>query len=61
MNKLKVRSRKPLARRCGGWGAAEYLVVLVVLLLGLWEGAPALLNLIREHYREFSWALMVPF
>lgn len=60
MSKLRVRAGRPLERRCGGWGTAEYLVVLVVLML-IWEGAPSLLNLIREHYREFSWALMLPF
>jgi hypothetical protein len=56
----QVRSGRPLARRCGGWGTAEYLVVLAGLM-GIWRGAQVALTLIREHHQEFSWALMVPF
>jgi hypothetical protein len=46
--------------RCGGWGAAEYLIVLAALMV-TWRGAQLVLNLIREHHREFSWTLMLPF
>ncbi|MBB6093029.1 hypothetical protein HNQ60_001907 [Povalibacter uvarum] len=43
-----------------GWGAAEYLAVLLGLM-AVWQGAPAVLRLIQEYHTEFSWALMVPF
>lgn len=43
-----------------GWAAAEYLAVLLGLM-AVWQGAPAVLRLIREYHSEFSWALMVPF
>jgi hypothetical protein len=52
--------RATFARRCGGWGAAEYLVVLAGLMV-IWRGAQLVLRLIREHHTEFSWALMLPF
>lgn len=53
-------------RRCGnirkqhGWGASEYLAVLVGLMT-LWRGAQAVLILAQRHHDEFSWALMIPF
>lgn len=43
-----------------GWGATEYLSVLVGLMV-VWRGAQAALAFIREHHDEFSWALMIPF
>jgi hypothetical protein len=43
-----------------GWAASEYLAVLMGLAV-VWQGAQALLALLREHHREFSWALMIPF
>lgn len=47
-------------RRQRGWGATEYLAVLLGLLAA-WRGAQAVLALVREHHDEFSWALMIPF
>jgi hypothetical protein len=44
----------------GGWGASEYLAILLGLL-AVWTGADAVLAFVREHHDEFSWALMVPF
>jgi hypothetical protein len=46
--------------RQGGWGVTEYLAVLLGLIV-VWRGAPAVLALVQEHYDEFSWALMIPF
>jgi hypothetical protein len=43
-----------------GWGTSEYLAVLMGLMV-VWEGAQAVLALVREHHNEFSWALMIPF
>jgi hypothetical protein len=57
---MKAKTGRLLARRCGGWGSAEYIVVLAGLMV-TWRGAQVVLALIREHHREFSWALMLPF
>ena len=43
-----------------GWGAAEYLAILLGLL-GVWRGAQAVLMMVREYHDEFSWVLMIPF
>lgn len=43
-----------------GWGTAEYLAILVGLMV-VWRGAQVVLELLREHHDEFSWALMIPF
>ncbi|HEY5760807.1 MAG TPA: hypothetical protein VIU34_33500 [Steroidobacter sp.] len=43
-----------------GWGTAEYLAILAGLMV-VWRGARVALELLREHYDEFSWALMIPF
>jgi hypothetical protein len=43
-----------------GWGATEYLAVLLGLM-GVWRGAQAVLTLTQEHHREFSWALAIPY
>ena len=43
-----------------GWGTAEYLAILVGLMV-VWRGAQLALELLREHHDEFSWALMIPF
>ena len=43
-----------------GWGTAEYLATLVGLMV-VWRGVQAVLELLREHHDEFSWALMIPF
>jgi hypothetical protein len=48
------------ARRQRGWGMTEYLAVLLGLI-AIWNGAPAVMRLIQQHYAEFSWALMIPF
>jgi hypothetical protein len=47
-------------RRQRGWGATEYLAVLLGLM-AVWRGAPAVLQLVQQHHDEFSWALMIPF
>lgn len=57
---MRTKTGRRLARRCGGWGTTEYLVVLAVFVAML-EGSDEILELIREHHQEFSWALMVPF
>ncbi len=49
-----------LPRRQRGWGATEYLAVLLGLT-AVWRGAPAVLQLAQQHHDEFSWALMIPF
>lgn len=43
-----------------GWSSAEYLAVLVGLMV-LWRGARVVLQLLVEHHDEFSWTLMIPF
>jgi hypothetical protein len=43
-----------------GWGASEYLSVLVGLMV-VWRGAEAVLALIQEHHDKFTWALMIPY
>lgn len=42
-----------------GWGASEYLSVLVGLMV-VWRGAEAVLAMIQEHHDKFTWALMIP-
>ncbi|MET0534240.1 MAG: hypothetical protein ABW171_08450 [Steroidobacter sp.] len=58
---MKARSGRAFARRCGGWGTAEYVIVMFFGTIGIWRGAQLALTLIREHHREFSWALILPF
>ena len=48
------------AHRQRGWGAAEYLAILLGLL-GVWRGTQAVLMMVREYHDEFSWVLMIPF
>lgn len=48
------------ARACRGSAINEYLAVLLGLIV-VWQGARVVLNLLREHHDEFSWALMIPF
>lgn len=43
-----------------GWGASEYLSVLLGLMV-VWWGAQQVLALVQEHHDEFIWALMVPY
>jgi len=43
-----------------GWGATEYLAVLLGLM-GVWRGAQGVLALVQEHQREFSWVLSMPY
>jgi hypothetical protein len=43
-----------------GWGASEYLSVLLGLMV-VWWGAQRVLTLVQEHHDEFTWALMMPF
>ena len=53
-----ARMRSPICQQ--GWGTSEYLSVLLGLIV-VWQGAQAVLTLLREHHDEFSWALMIPF
>lgn len=57
-----MTGRRPTTsgKRARGWGATEYLAVLLGLL-AVWRGGQVLLTLIREHHDEFAWALTVPF
>lgn len=48
-----------LGRHQRGWGATEYLAVLLGLMV-VWNLSQATLALMREHHDEFSWALMIP-
>jgi len=48
------------ASRQRGWGASEYLSVLLGLMV-VWWGAQRMLTLVQEHHDEFTWALMIPF
>jgi hypothetical protein len=43
-----------------GWGASEYLAVLIGLMV-VWWGAEQVLSFVQEHHDEFLWALMIPF
>jgi hypothetical protein len=43
-----------------GWSSAEYIAILVGLMV-VWRGSRAVLELLAEHHDEFSWALMIPF
>ena len=52
--RLQRRSRQH------GWGASEYLSVLVGLMV-VWWGAQQVLARVQEHHDEFTWALMLPF
>ncbi|HEU4654722.1 MAG TPA: hypothetical protein VFS47_12095 [Steroidobacteraceae bacterium] len=49
-----------MKKRQRGWGAAEYLAVLLGLM-GVWRGAQGVLTLVQEHHREFSWVLSLPY
>lgn len=49
-----------LQSRQRGWGASEYLSVLLGLAV-VWRGAQAVLALIQEHHDRFTWALMIPY
>jgi len=57
--------RRPALYPCGkklqrGWGASEYLAVLLGLMT-VWRGAQVVLSLAQQHHGRFSWALMIPF
>jgi hypothetical protein len=43
-----------------GWGASEYLSVLMGLMV-VWWGAEGVLAMIQEHHDKFTWALMIPY
>jgi hypothetical protein len=60
MEKAMKRETSVSARRQRGWGAAEYLAILLGLV-GVWRGAQAVLTMVREYHDEFSWVLMIPF
>lgn len=51
---MKFRGRQ------AGWGATEYIAVLLGLIV-VWNISGAVLTFIREHHDEFAWALMMPF
>lgn len=59
MTRAQRRRARANFRQCG-WATSEYLAVLMGLMV-VWEGAQAVLALVREHHAEFSWALMIPF
>jgi hypothetical protein len=52
-------NRRTRARQ-RGWGASEYLSVLVGLMI-VWRGAQTVLALVQEHHDRFIWALMMPY
>jgi hypothetical protein len=54
-----MRASPGRVRQCG-FGAAEYLAILLGLIV-VWRGAQTVLRLIQEYHDEFSWALMIPF
>ena len=56
---MTARLAAPPERQLG-WGVTEYLAVLLGLM-AVWQGAPAVLRWMQEYYAEFSWSLMVPF
>jgi len=59
--KQRTRLRRPLrAGRQRGWGASEYLAVLMGLMV-VWRAAEGVLAMIQEHHDEFTWALMIPY
>jgi hypothetical protein len=47
-------------RRQRGWGASEYLAVLLGLM-AVWRGAQLVLTVVQQHQDRFSWTLMIPF
>jgi hypothetical protein len=55
----RLRGRAARSRQ-RGWGASEYLSVLLGLMV-VWWGAQRVLRLVQEHHDEFMWALMLPF
>jgi hypothetical protein len=55
-----MQGKEARRRRQYGWGASEYLAVLLGLMV-VWRGAEAVLELIREHHDRFAWALMIPY
>lgn len=56
----RTRTQVSNVGRQRGWGASEYLAILVGLMT-VWQGTQALLALVKQHHDEFSWALMMPF
>ena len=52
------RSCGPMRQR--GWGASEYLAVLMGLMV-VWRGAEAVVAMIQQHHDRFTWALMIPY
>jgi hypothetical protein len=62
MSRLRLQlARKSylIVGRESGWGASEYLSVLLGLMV-VWWGAQQVLAFIQEHHDEFTWALMMP-
>ena len=57
--KVAYAGGKSVSRQAG-WGASEYLSVLLGLMV-VWWGAQQVLTLVQEHHDEFTWALMMPF
>ena len=60
MCQLTRRAQHDPQRRQRGWGASEYLSVLLGLIV-VWRGAEAVLALIKEHHDKFTWVLMIPY
>jgi len=59
-SRSSLRASGLACTRQHGWGASEYLSVLVGLMV-VWWGAQQVLALVREHHDEFTWVLMMPF
>lgn len=57
---MNSRRRRSNIGKQRGWGASEYLAVLLGLMT-VWRSAQAVLILAQRHHDEFSWALMIPF
>ena len=57
--RIRTRQIRSVNRRQHGWGASEYLSVLVGLMV-VWWGAQRALLFVQEHHDEFMWTLMLP-
>lgn len=55
-----ARSAHRARSRQRGWGASEYLAVLLGLIV-VWRGAELVLAMVQEHHDKFAWALMIPY
>jgi hypothetical protein len=56
----RIHGKNSPRLRQRGWGASEYLAVLLGLMV-VWRGTETVLALIQEHHDRFAWALMIPY